>query len=177
MQNAFIEGVQSYYRNEVLNLYLFLCLEEVREITAKWLPIYNEQRPHAALNGGRPLVIITKNLNQKTLHTNCPLDGEADILAPRQTGALKRKVQPPSAHNRQIYNRCPNGGIGTSQFHARSCGTPCLAFGFCQSAHALLHAAFSPRLTNTPLHFVMTSPPSGWQRNLHHQAVEHAGRK
>ena len=40
----------------------------------------------------------------------------------------------------------------------------------------LLHAAFRPRLTTTPLRFAMTSPPSGCQRDLHPQAVEHARR-
>jgi len=41
-------------------------------------------------------------------------------------------------------------------------------------ATPLLHAAFIPRLTMTPLHFAMTSPPSSCQRDLHPQAVEHA---
>ncbi len=35
----------------------------------------------------------------------------------------------------------------------------------------LLHAAFRPHLTMTPLRFAMTSPPSGCQRDLHPQAV------
>lgn len=40
----------------------------------------------------------------------------------------------------------------------------------------LLHAAFRPHLTTTPLRFAMTSPPSGCQRDFHPQAVEHARR-
>lgn len=53
-QNAFIERFNRTYRNEVLNLYLFRSLEEVREITARWRTIYNEHRPHKALQGAAP---------------------------------------------------------------------------------------------------------------------------
>lgn len=53
-QNAFIERFNRTYRNEVLNLYLFRSLEEVREITASWRTIYNEHRPHEALQGATP---------------------------------------------------------------------------------------------------------------------------
>lgn len=53
-QNAFIERFNRTYRNEVLNLYLFGSLEEVREITASWRTIYNEQQPHKALQGAAP---------------------------------------------------------------------------------------------------------------------------
>ena len=54
-QNAFIERFNRTYCNEVLNLYLFQSLEEVRELTAEWMTIYNEHRPHdAALRGRAP---------------------------------------------------------------------------------------------------------------------------
>ena len=53
-QNAFIEQFNRTYRNEVLNLYLFRSLEEVREITAECMTIYNEHRPHEALQGAAP---------------------------------------------------------------------------------------------------------------------------
>ena len=53
-QNAVIERFNRTYRNEVLNLYLFRSLEQVREVTAQWMTIYNEQRPHASLQGTAP---------------------------------------------------------------------------------------------------------------------------
>ena len=38
----------------------------------------------------------------------------------------------------------------------------------------LLHAAFRPRLTTTPLRFANPSPPSSWIRDLHPQVGKHA---
>ncbi len=60
-QNAFIERFNRSYRHEVLDLYLFRNLSEVREITADWLIQYNEQRPHDALGGLPPCKYLTKN--------------------------------------------------------------------------------------------------------------------
>jgi hypothetical protein len=38
----------------------------------------------------------------------------------------------------------------------------------------LLHASFRPRLATTPLRFANPSPPSGWVKDFHLQAVDHA---
>src|ERR1700687_3927612 len=37
----------------------------------------------------------------------------------------------------------------------------------------LIRASFRPRLTTTPLRFSSPSPPPGWTRDFHPQAVEH----
>ncbi len=65
-QNAFIERFNRTYREEVLNLYLFRTLTEVRDITARWLIEYNEVRPHDSLAGLPPAEYATLNAGIST---------------------------------------------------------------------------------------------------------------
>ena len=53
-QNAYIERFNRTYRDEVLNMYVFKTLLEVRTITEEWLDQYNEERPHEALGDLTP---------------------------------------------------------------------------------------------------------------------------
>ena len=53
-QNAYIERFNRTYRDEVLNMYVFKTLSEVRAITEEWLNQYNEERPHGALGDLTP---------------------------------------------------------------------------------------------------------------------------
>jgi len=54
MQNGFIERFNRTYREEVLDMYVFNNIREVREITEAWLPEYNELRPHESLGNLTP---------------------------------------------------------------------------------------------------------------------------
>lgn len=55
-QNAYIERFNGTYRTEVLDAHCFLTLDHVRAETAKWMPIYNEQRSHRSIGKLPPMV-------------------------------------------------------------------------------------------------------------------------
>ena len=59
-QNAYIERFNRTYREDVLDLYLFHSLQEVRQLTEEWLSRYNQDRPHEALDGLSPVAFALK---------------------------------------------------------------------------------------------------------------------
>jgi len=65
-QNAYIERFNRTYRNELLDLYLFRNLAEVREATYWWMIDYNEQRPHDSLGDLTPAEYLSKNAGNST---------------------------------------------------------------------------------------------------------------
>ena len=65
-QNAYIERFNRTYRNELLDLYLFRNLSEVREATYWWMIDYNEQRPHDSLGDLTPAEYLSKNAGNST---------------------------------------------------------------------------------------------------------------
>ena len=60
-QNIFIERLNKTYRNEILDLYLFRNLREVREATCWWKIEYNGQQPHDSLGDLTPAQFLSKN--------------------------------------------------------------------------------------------------------------------
>lgn len=54
-QNAYIERFNRTYRHELLDLYLFINLQEVIDKTEAWIKLYNEERPHDSLNDMTPI--------------------------------------------------------------------------------------------------------------------------
>jgi putative transposase len=49
MQNAYVERCNGNIRKELLNVYVFTSLSEVREKAEEWMLDYNHERPHKSL--------------------------------------------------------------------------------------------------------------------------------
>ena len=63
-QNAYIERFNGTYRTEVLDAHCFLTLDHVRAETAKWMPIYNEQRSHKSI-GKLPTMVFKRRWQER----------------------------------------------------------------------------------------------------------------
>lgn len=59
-QNSYVERFNRTYRDEVLNMYIFKTLNEVRELTDDWIREYNEERPHDSLEDLTPIEYLNK---------------------------------------------------------------------------------------------------------------------
>ena len=68
-QNAYIERLNRTYREEVLNAHVFADLDQVREISADWIKVYNEERPHEAL-GSLPPAAFRAMIQAKQFSTS-----------------------------------------------------------------------------------------------------------
>ena len=65
-QNAYVERFNRTYRDELLDMYLFATLDDVREATRWWMREYNEERPHDALNDRTPVEARLQSVRYST---------------------------------------------------------------------------------------------------------------
>ena len=71
MQNSYVERLNRTYRDEILNMYVFRNLSEVREITENWMREYNEERPHDSLGDLTPWEYRIKNEQPENSNLRC----------------------------------------------------------------------------------------------------------
>ncbi len=60
-QSSYIERFNRTCRDELLDLYLFRKLREVRRMTEEWMVRYNNERPHDSLNDMTPVEYLQAN--------------------------------------------------------------------------------------------------------------------
>lgn len=65
-QNAYIERFNRTYRREVLNTWIFESLDQVQDITWKWMIRYNERRSHEALGDMSPVAFRDKAIKENS---------------------------------------------------------------------------------------------------------------
>ena len=53
-QNAYIERFNRTARHEWLDMHLFNSIEHAQLLATQWLWIYNNERPHSAIDGMTP---------------------------------------------------------------------------------------------------------------------------
>lgn len=74
-QNAYIERFNRTFREEILDPYLFLKIDDLRQAAYWWMIEYNERRPHDSLGGKTPSEFV--NSTPAALLYDCLLDGGA----------------------------------------------------------------------------------------------------
>lgn len=57
-QNSYVERFNRTYRDEILDLYLFSSLSQVRNLTRSWMNKYNQDRPHHSLEDLTPIEFL-----------------------------------------------------------------------------------------------------------------------
>ncbi|WP_264875487.1 integrase core domain-containing protein, partial [Vibrio agarivorans] len=56
---------------EVLDMYVFKTLSEVRDLTESWMREYNDERPHDSLNDLTPWEYLARHENRKNSNLEC----------------------------------------------------------------------------------------------------------
>ena len=62
MQKGFIERFNKTLRTEIMDMYLFWTLSEVRFLIESWRTEYNEERPHSSLGDMPPVIYARQKL-------------------------------------------------------------------------------------------------------------------
>lgn len=68
-QNAYVERFNRFFREDILDAYLFNDLSEVRHLVSEWMDDYNEFHPHKSLGGKSPLDYVKNEYNHHILNS------------------------------------------------------------------------------------------------------------
>ena len=70
-QNSYVERFNRTFRDEILNMYVFKTLSEVRELTEQWMTEYNEERPHDSLGDLTPYEYMVTSKQPENSRSLC----------------------------------------------------------------------------------------------------------
>jgi len=84
-QNAYVERFNRTFREEVLDVYAFGDLEEVRDESTRWQYVYNTERPHSALKRQTPRSYLASYLEERSTTPPESCDG---VLPPHGSPVL-----------------------------------------------------------------------------------------
>ncbi len=70
-ENSYIERFNRTYRTEILNMYVFKTLSEVRDLTEKWMKEYNDERPHDSLDDLTPWEYLARHESRNNSNLEC----------------------------------------------------------------------------------------------------------
>jgi len=55
VQNAYIERFNRFFREDILDAYIFDSIHEVKQLSEEWMEDYNKNHPHGSLNRMSPI--------------------------------------------------------------------------------------------------------------------------
>ncbi|WP_418502330.1 integrase core domain-containing protein [Flagellimonas sp.] len=64
MQDGYMERLNRFYREDVLDAYWFNHLHQIKALTQKWMEDYNTRHPHSSI-GGNTRTVSGKNSSPK----------------------------------------------------------------------------------------------------------------
>ena len=76
MQNGYIERLNRFFREDVLDAYWIEDLEQLRILKEEWIEDQNNNHPHASLNGLSPKAYHRKAVNSGKLTKTASCNSE-----------------------------------------------------------------------------------------------------
>ncbi|MEO0476893.1 MAG: transposase [Planctomycetota bacterium] len=88
-QNAYVERYNRTFRQEVLDVYAFSDLDEVRDVSTRWLWDHNHGRPHLSLDRQPPMAYRRRHEERTEEHGSRPTMNPRNFYS-YEAGLVKR---------------------------------------------------------------------------------------